>query len=69
MSHLVYVEGEGVPVVEREELGSWGVECVRVYGRREGGVVRYDGKGLAAAVGAILGRGRRAGGRRSTGEM
>jgi len=52
------VEGDDTPSVEKEELGRWGVECVRVYGRKSGedGVTRYDGKGLAAALGAILGR-------------
>jgi len=58
VSHLIYVEGDDTPSVEKEELGRWGVECVRVYGRKSGedGVTRYDGKGLAAALGAILGR-------------
>lgn len=61
VTHLIYLEGEGVPYVDKAELTGWGVECVRLYGRKgEDGVTRYDGKALAQALGAILGR--RAGG-------
>merc|ERR1712093_86216 len=37
VSHVVYLQGEGTPRVEKEELGRLGVECVRIYGRRKGG--------------------------------
>ena len=70
VTHLIHLEGEGVPKVEKEELAKQGVECIRLYGRKEGGVTRYDGKALAQALGAILGkrdRGERS--RRNTLEM
>ncbi|KAF6222183.1 hypothetical protein HO133_001269 [Letharia lupina] len=57
VTHLIHLEGEGVPRVDKEELGKWGVECVRLYGRKaEGGTARYDGRALGQALGAILGR-------------
>lgn len=74
-----------MPSVDKEELGRWGVECVRLYGRKGGDgvggkggdgeregerVMRYDGRALAQALGAILGgraRGERS--RRNTVEV
>ena len=49
-----------MPSVDKEELARWGVECVRLYGRKSGdgegeGGMRYDGRALAQALGAILG--------------
>ena len=74
VTHVIHLEGDGVPRVDKEELGRWGVECVRLYGRKgwgdgEGGM-RYDGRALAQALGAILGgraRGERS--RRNTVEV
>ena len=58
VTHLVHLEGEGVPKVEKQELFNSGVECMRLYGRKgDNGVMRYDGRALAQALGAILGRG------------
>jgi len=37
VTHLVYLEAPGAPRVDKEVLAHMGVECVRVYGRREGG--------------------------------
>lgn len=57
VTHLIHLDGDGVPGVDREELGKWGIECVRLYGRKSvDGVTRYDGKALTQALGAILGR-------------
>lgn len=57
VTHLIHLEGDGVPRVDREDLAGRGVECVRLYGRKGGdGVTRYDGKALAQALSAILGR-------------
>ncbi|KAL6721634.1 hypothetical protein ACLMJK_000738 [Lecanora helva] len=57
VTHLIHLEGEGVPSVDKRELARWGVECVKLYGRKGGdGVGRYDEKALAQALGAILGR-------------
>jgi len=62
VTHLIFLEGEGAPVVEREELARWGVECVRCWGRKgEDGDMRFDGVGLKGALEAILGRGERMG--------
>lgn len=47
VTHLIHLEGEGVPRVDKEELGRWGVECVRLYGRKaEDGTARYDGRAV-----------------------
>jgi hypothetical protein len=64
VTHVIYLEGEGTPRVEREVLGRAGVECVRIYGRKrdgkggEGGMV-YDGTALTQALEAIIGSGKR----------
>ena len=59
VTHLIYLEGERVPKVDRTELSALGIECVRIYGRRENGQVRYDGKALGQALEVITGRGDR----------
>lgn len=57
VTHLIHLEGEGVPRVDKDELLNYGVECVRLYGRKaDDGVMRYDGRALSQALGAILGR-------------
>lgn len=58
VTHLIHLEGEGTPPVERDQLNAWGVECVRLYGRKMDGSrgMRYDEKALTQALGAILGK-------------
>lgn len=62
VTHLIYLEGEGAPAVDRDELSMRGVERVRLYGRKSSSVdplgqgMRYDDKALAQALGAILGK-------------
>ncbi len=58
ITHLIHLEGEGTPVVDRARLADFGIECIRLYGRKvEGGKgMRYDGKALSQALEAILGR-------------
>ena len=57
ITHVIHLEGEGVPEVNREELSSNGIECVRLYGRKRAkGGVEYDGKALTQALSAILGK-------------
>ncbi|KAI1079245.1 UPF0052-domain-containing protein [Whalleya microplaca] len=56
VTHLIYLEGEGAPKVDREELGALGVDCMRVYGRRVDGMLRYDEAGLARALEAVVGK-------------
>lgn len=47
VTHLIHLEGEGVPGVDKEELERCGVECVRLYGRKaEDGTARYDGRAV-----------------------
>ena len=59
VTHLVHLVGEGVPIVDVEELGRMGVQCVRLGGRsRAGGgtrrVLLYDEEELARALEGIL---------------
>ena len=57
VTHLIHLEGDGAPAVDRELLAASGIECVRLYGRKAGEAgMRYDGKALEQALGAILGR-------------
>ena len=57
VTHLIHLEGDGVPMVNKEELFCHGIECVRLYGRKgDNGVTRYDGRALTQALSAILGR-------------
>ncbi|KAI1497908.1 UPF0052-domain-containing protein [Biscogniauxia marginata] len=56
VTHLIYLEGEGVPKVQKEELAALGIDCIRVYGRRVDGMLRYDEAGLARALEAIVGK-------------
>ena len=56
VTHVIHLEGEGVPKVDRASLAGMGIECVRLYGRKgEDGKMRYDGKALGQALEAILG--------------
>ena len=56
VTHLIHLEGEGVPGVEREELGRCGVECVRLYGRKaEDGTARYDGRAVRVRLFSFTG--------------
>lgn len=55
VTHLIHLEGEGVPRVDREELRECGVECVRLYGRKaEDGTARYDGRAVCIPSGRFL---------------
>ncbi|KAL9125862.1 MAG: hypothetical protein Q9217_004994 [Psora testacea] len=57
VTHLIYLEGDCVPMVDKIELWKHGVESVRLYGRKgDNGTMKYDGKALAQALGAILGK-------------
>ena len=62
MTHVIHLDGEGAPAVDRTRLSELGIERVRLYGRKvEGqgkgkGMYTYDGKALAQALGVILGK-------------
>ncbi|EPE35605.1 CofD-like protein [Glarea lozoyensis ATCC 20868] len=67
VSHVVHLQGEGTPRVDKSELAGWGIETVRLYGRKMGGGgMVYDGMALGQALEAVLGRGERERGRRNT---
>jgi len=61
VTHLIYIEGSGVPRVSREELAEAGIEGLRVYGRKAGGMdskgCYYDEKALTQALQALVGGG------------
>jgi hypothetical protein len=58
VTHVIHLEGEGTPLVEREQLKRLGIETVRLYGRKgNGGGMLYDGKALTQALEAIIGKG------------
>lgn len=69
VTHVIHLQGEGTPRVEREELAGLGVECVRIYGRKnEGGEgMMYDGNALRGALEAILGGPRKGEGKKGDG--
>ena len=61
VTHLVYIEGPGVPGVGREELAQAGIEGLRVYGRKAKGLdgrgCYYDEKALTQALQPLVGGG------------
>jgi hypothetical protein len=69
VTHIIHLEGEGAPKVDREELRALGIETVRVYGRRntKGEGMLYDANALTGALTAIMAKeGREAPMRRNT---
>ncbi|KAF1986594.1 UPF0052-domain-containing protein [Aulographum hederae CBS 113979] len=73
VTHLIHLEGDGTPKVDKAELAGLGIQTLRVYGRKTelGKPARYDEKGLLQALEATIGnaevRGDRS--RRNTLEM
>ena len=58
VTHVIFMEGEGVPNTDRAELEQAGIDCVRCWGKRgDDGVWRYDAQGLTGALEAALGKG------------
>lgn len=67
VTHLIHLEGEGTPMVDKADMVSFGVECIRVYGRKsDDGVLRYDEAGLTRALEVVVGRADVARSRRNT---
>ncbi|KAI1134786.1 UPF0052-domain-containing protein [Hypoxylon sp. FL0543] len=56
VTHLIYLEDEGAPKVNKEELAALGVDSIRAYGRRVDGMMRYDEAGLERALEAVIGK-------------
>ncbi|KAH9889634.1 UPF0052-domain-containing protein [Xylariomycetidae sp. FL2044] len=68
VTHLIYLEGPGVPRVDKEALAALGVDCIRAYGRRTAeGVLEYDEAGLVRALEVIIGKPELLRNRRNTG--
>lgn len=66
VTHVIHVDGEGAPKVDRSELSGLGVECIRVYGRRVDGMLRYDQAGLGRVLEALIGQAEMGRARRNT---
>lgn len=58
ITHVIHLEGEGTPSVDKDELKALGIEAHRIYGRKgvSGGMV-YDGNALIQTLEAIIDRG------------
>ncbi|KAI1413866.1 UPF0052-domain-containing protein [Hypoxylon sp. FL1857] len=56
VTHLIYLEDEGAPKVNKDELAALGIDCIRAYGRRVEGMMRYDEAGLGRALEAVIGK-------------
>jgi len=56
VTHVIHLSGEGTPLVDREHLSSFGIDCVKLYGRKNPKGMTYDSKALIGAIEAILGR-------------
>lgn len=58
VTHLIHLEGERTPVVDKPRFAQLGIECIRLYGRKaeSGKGMKYDGKALSQALEVILGR-------------
>lgn len=56
VTHVIYLVGEGTPEVDRAQLREYGIESLKLYGRKVGKNMRYDGPALTGALETIIGR-------------
>jgi 2-phospho-L-lactate transferase/gluconeogenesis factor (CofD/UPF0052 family) len=64
VTHIIHLQGEGTPRVDKSELAKCGIETVRLYGRKMEGAdeengergMYYDAQALGQALEAILGK-------------
>ncbi|KIW21412.1 hypothetical protein PV08_01992 [Exophiala spinifera] len=57
VTHVIHLNGEGTPKVDKERLAAVGIDCLKLYGRKSAkGVMLYDAQALIGALEAILGR-------------
>ncbi|KAF1815054.1 UPF0052 domain protein [Eremomyces bilateralis CBS 781.70] len=58
VTHLIHLDGDGAPKVDKDELSRLGIETIRLYGRKmsNGKGLGYDGKGLTQALEATIGK-------------
>lgn len=62
VTHIIHLDGQGAPKVDRGILSAAGIDCIRCWGRKaDDGTWRYDANGLVGALETILGRGERIG--------
>lgn len=53
VSHVLYLEGKGAPRVDVEELEGLGIRCVKVPGRMDGAMLKYEEAALGEALEAV----------------
>lgn len=58
VTHVIHLTGEGTPEVDREQLASLGIDCLKLYGRKNPKTkgMLYDSQALVGAIEAILGK-------------
>ena len=58
VTHVIHLGGEGTPDVDREHFASLGIDCLKLYGRKNPKAkgMLYDGQALVGAIEAILGK-------------
>ncbi|RMZ84698.1 hypothetical protein DV737_g967, partial [Chaetothyriales sp. CBS 132003] len=58
VTHIIHLSGEGTPVVDQQRLATIGIDCLKLYGRKnaKGKGMSYDGQALIGAIQAILGK-------------
>jgi len=58
VTHVIHLSGEGTPEVDREQLASLGIDCLKLYGRKnvKATGMLYDSQALVGAIEAILGK-------------
>ena len=56
VTHVIHLEGPETPEVNKKKLHELGIESIRLYGRTDRGVLRYDEKALTQALEAIIGK-------------
>jgi hypothetical protein len=58
VTHIIHLQGEGTPTVNRLELKNLGIEAIKVYGRKHEGenFMRYDERGLIQALEVTMGK-------------
>jgi 2-phospho-L-lactate transferase/gluconeogenesis factor (CofD/UPF0052 family) len=56
VTHVIYLVGDRTPVVDRVRLREFGIDTLKLYGRKVGNYMRYDGQALTGAIETILGR-------------
>ncbi|RMZ87172.1 hypothetical protein DV736_g5603, partial [Chaetothyriales sp. CBS 134916] len=58
VTHVIHLSGEGTPAVDQKRLAIVGIDCLKLYGRKNvnNKGMSYDGQALIGAIQAILGK-------------